>query len=44
MRGVAFVVAERELMFGYLAWYRPLVITEPLFEIPTLASYFPAQN
>ena len=25
----AFVVAERGLMFGYLAWYRPLVITEP---------------
>jgi hypothetical protein len=24
-------------MFGYLAWYRPLVITEPLFDTPTLA-------
>jgi len=33
----AFVVAERGLMFGYLAWYRPLVITEPLFDTPTLA-------
>jgi hypothetical protein len=33
----SFVVAERGLMFGYLAWYRPLVITEPLFDTPTLA-------
>jgi hypothetical protein len=32
----AFVVAERGLMFDYLAWYRPLVITEPLFDTPTL--------
>jgi hypothetical protein len=33
----AFVVAERGLMFEYLAWYRPLVITEPLLSEPTLA-------
>jgi hypothetical protein len=33
----AFVVAERGLMFEYLAWYRPLVITEPSLAEPTLA-------
>jgi hypothetical protein len=33
----AFVVAERGLMFEYLAWCRPLVITEPLLAEPTLA-------
>jgi len=33
----AFVVAECGLMFEYLAWYRPLVITEPLLSEPTLA-------
>jgi hypothetical protein len=32
----AFVVAERGLMFEYLAWYRPLVITEPLLTEPTM--------
>jgi hypothetical protein len=33
----AFVVAERGHVFDFLAWYRPLVITEPLPEEPTLA-------
>jgi len=33
----AFVIAERGLMFDFLAWYRPLVITEPLMAEPTLA-------
>lgn len=33
----AFVVAERGLVFGFLAWYRPLVITEPLSEEADLA-------
>jgi hypothetical protein len=32
----AFVVAERGLMFEYLAWYRPLVVTDPLAVEPTL--------
>jgi hypothetical protein len=33
----AFVVAERGLVFEYLAWYRPLVICEPFLEEPTRA-------
>jgi hypothetical protein len=33
----AFVVVERGHVFDFLAWYRPLVITEPLPEEPTLA-------
>lgn len=33
----AFVVAECGLMYGYLAWYRPLVIAEPLTDRPDLA-------
>jgi len=33
----AFVVAERGLAFEFLAWYRPLVVTEPFRERPTLA-------
>jgi hypothetical protein len=32
----AFVVAERGRVFEYLAWYRPLVITEPLLAEPTV--------
>jgi hypothetical protein len=32
----AFSVAERGLMFDFLAWYRPLVITEPLPSEPIL--------
>ena len=33
----AFVVVERGLAFEFLAWYRPLVVAEPLSERPTLA-------
>jgi hypothetical protein len=33
----AFVVAETGRVFEYLAWYRPLVITEPSLAEPTLA-------
>jgi hypothetical protein len=33
----AFVVAERGYVFDFLAWYRPLVITEPLPGEPVLA-------
>lgn len=33
----AFVVAERGLAFEFLAWYRPLVTTEPLPARPTFA-------
>jgi len=33
----AFVVVERGHVFDFLAWYRPLVITEPLPDEPTLA-------
>ena len=33
----AFVVVERGHAFDFLAWYRPLVITEPLPDEPTLA-------
>jgi hypothetical protein len=36
----AFVVADCGLMFGFLAWYRPLVITEPLTAEPMLATLF----
>jgi hypothetical protein len=32
----AFVVVERGHMFDFLAWYRPLVITEPWPDEPTL--------
>ena len=32
----AFVVAERGLVFDFLAWYRPLVVCEPLPVEPTL--------
>jgi hypothetical protein len=32
----AFVVAERGRVFEYLAWYRPLVITEPMLAEPTV--------
>jgi hypothetical protein len=31
------VVAERGHVFDFLAWYRPLVITEPLPDEPSLA-------
>lgn len=34
----ACAVAERGLVFGFLAWYRPLVITEPLRAEPDLAA------
>ena len=33
----AFVLAERGLAFDFLAWYRPLVVTEPLADRPDLA-------
>jgi hypothetical protein len=33
----AFVVAERGLVFDFLAWYRPLVVCEALPDEPTLA-------
>jgi hypothetical protein len=33
----AFMVVERGHVFDFLAWYRPLVITEPLPDEPTLA-------
>jgi hypothetical protein len=33
----AFMVVERGHMFDFLAWYRPLVIAEPLPDEPTLA-------
>jgi hypothetical protein len=33
----ALVVAERGLVFGFLAWYRPLVITDPFWSEPALA-------
>lgn len=34
----AFVVAETGRVFEYLAWYRPLVITEPLLAEPTIVA------
>jgi hypothetical protein len=34
----AFVVVERGLAFDFLAWYRPLVITEPSSSEPSLAN------
>jgi len=36
----AFMVAERGLVFDHLAWYRPLVICEPLAEEPRLSDLF----
>jgi hypothetical protein len=33
----AFMVVERGHVFDFLAWYRPLLITEPLPDEPTLA-------
>src|SRR3974390_3237001 len=36
----AFVCVERGLEFDFLAWYRPLVITEPLSAEPALAELF----
>jgi hypothetical protein len=34
----AAIIADRGLAFGYLAWYAPMVLAEPLAEEPDLAS------
>jgi hypothetical protein len=39
----AFVLAERGLQYDYLAWYRPLVICEPLQQGPTLPELMEAR-
>ena len=40
----AFVVVERGHAFDFLAWYRPLVIAEPLSDEPTLVELGPAAH